>query len=60
MNVSYQSYIKYRLYEVLFHLDSPEKAMTQMEKEFSTSLVELEAAASQALLDYNFQSTAIH
>lgn len=57
---TYQEYIKYRLYEVLFHVESPEKAMQQMEKEFSTSLVDLEAAASEALLTYNLYSTSLH
>ena len=57
---TYQNYIKYRLYEVLFHLESPSKAMEQMEEEFATSLIDLEAAASQALLDYQMRSTAIH
>lgn len=56
----YTSYIKYRLYEKLFHMESPQKAMDELEKEFSTSLVELEIAATEALLMYQPSSCNLH
>jgi len=56
----YTDYIKYRLYEKLFHLESPTEAMDLMEEEFSSSLPELERAATQAILDYQLHNLTLH